>query len=105
MYAFTNANRDWAIYIEILLYRLHRSLPGFITGLGPVDVRELTQTETVQTGWVSVAVHCDPGVAVGDLKRLADLLVQLKVSDGTPKLWCCKRKQSFSDGLTLALQS
>ena len=61
-------------------------LPGFVTGLCAVNIRQLAQTEAVQTGGVRVAVHCDPGVAVGHLKGLPHLLVQLKVSNGATEL-------------------
>ena len=46
---------------------------GAIAGLGPVDVGESAQTESVATGGVDVAVHCHRGKAGGDLEYLSNL--------------------------------
>ena len=63
--------------------------PCPLAGLRPVYIGQLAETEPVNAGRVSVAVDRFCGAAVGNLERLAHLLVQLEVGDGAPELRGC----------------
>ena len=63
--------------------------PSPFTGLGAVNVGKFAETEPVQARWICVAVDGDRATAGRRFERLADLLVQLKVSYCAPVLWLC----------------
>ena len=69
--------------------------PGLLARLGPVHVRQLTNTEAVSARRVSVAVGGDRLTRRRHLEDLSHLLVQLEVGHGAPELRSCNRR-SFS---------
>lgn len=58
--------------------------PRSLDGLGAMDVAELPQAEAVPSRGVDIAVYGHDGAGGGNLKRLPDLDVHLKVGDGAP---------------------
>ena len=72
-----------------LCVRVWAYKPCPLAGLRPVYIGQLAETEPVNAGRVSVAVDRFRGAAVGNLERLAHLLVQLEVGDGAPELRGC----------------
>ena len=81
-------------------------LPGSLAGISAVNVGQLAETEAVDAGRVSVAVHCDCFHRVRDLERLPYLLVQLKVGLRAPELrgWedDLKKQDVYGDANPLA---
>jgi hypothetical protein len=60
-----------------------------------MDVGQLTETEAVHTAGNRVTVHSDPVKTGHEVKLVADPLVQLKVSYGTPESWIYHRKKKL----------
>lgn len=73
-------------YIVLVLSAAFKRIlpPRSLDGLGAMDVAELPQAEAVPSRGVDIAVYGHDGAGGGNLKRLPDLDVHLKVGDGAP---------------------
>lgn len=66
-------------------------VPGSFYVLRSVNIAQLAQAEAIPSWWIHIAIHSHYRTCGGHFKRLPNLDIHLKVSNGAPVFWSWKK--------------